>query len=407
MAAYRSMTTFVVAAIGMAAVSFPADGVEPKSIRIGYAISMTGPNARGAGITQLPNYQMWVQEVNAEGGIMLRSVGRRVPIEVVEYDDHSNADDAIKAIERLIAEDKVDFILPPWGTGINLAVGPVLHEAGYPHLAVTAATDKAAELAKLWPNSFWMLGTMSDGARALVDILSKLRAQGAIGDRVAMVNVADQFGIELANAARRAFKKAKFDLVYDRPYPVDSPDMRMTLTEAAQSAPDAFVAFSYPPDTMLLTEQARALQFIPKVFYTAVGTAYPIYRNRFGLDAEGVMGTGGWNADAPESRSYLKRHLEKTGYEPDRWASPVTYAGLQMLQQAIERVGTIDRAAVIRELQTGTFQTVIGPVKLEGNVRKGVWWVGQWQNGEFHGLAPTTLPGRREAEVPKPAWHAP
>ena len=69
------------------------------------------------------------------------------------------------------------------------------------------------------------------------------------------------------------------------------------------------------------------------------------------------MGVGGWNANSPQLKDYLKRHTEVTGAEPDRWASPVTYASLQMLQQAIERVGKIDRAAIIKELQTGTFDT--------------------------------------------------
>ena len=65
------------------------------------------------------------------------------------------------------------------------------------------------------------------------------------------------------------------------------------------------------------------------------------------------MGIGGWNPDAPGAKDYFKRHVAATGQEPDRWASPITYASLQMLQQAIERVGKIDRAAVIKELQTG------------------------------------------------------
>ena len=51
----------------------------PQSIRIGYAISLTGPNAAGAGITVLPNYRLWVKEVNAAGGIMLNSLGKRLP----------------------------------------------------------------------------------------------------------------------------------------------------------------------------------------------------------------------------------------------------------------------------------------------------------------------------------------
>jgi len=97
--------------------------------------------------------------------------------------------------------------------------------------------------------------------------------------------------------------------------------------------------------------------------------------------------------------------LEITGQEPDRWASPVTYASLQMLQQAIERVGKLDRVAVIKELQTGTFGTILGQVKLENNLYKENWWVGQWQNGEFHGIAPATLPGSQQIMFPKPAWH--
>ena len=114
-----------------------------------------------------------MKEVNAAGGIKLGD--KRVPIEVVQYDDRSNAEEAVRALERLINQDKVDFILPPWGTGLNLAVGPTLNREGYPHLAATAVTDRAPELAKRWPNSFWMLGTSADAAKTLVELLTKLR----------------------------------------------------------------------------------------------------------------------------------------------------------------------------------------------------------------------------------------
>jgi branched-chain amino acid transport system substrate-binding protein len=182
--------------------------------------------------------------------------------------------------------------------------------------------------------------------------------------------------------------------------------MRQIMTEVMQLNPDIFVAFSYPPDTMTITDQARALNFNPKVFYTAVGTAFPMYKQRFGSDVEGVMGIGGWNPNAPESKAYFVRHVAATGQEPDRWASPMTYASLQMLQQAIERVGKIDRTAVIKELQTGTFQTIVGPIKLKDNLYTELWYVGQWQNGEYYGIAPATLPGAHQIMFPKPAWHA-
>ncbi len=77
-----------------------------------------------------------------------------------------------------------------------------------------------------------------------------------------------------------------------------------------------------------------------------------------------------------------------------------------MLQQAIERVGKLDRAAIIKEIHNGTFKTIIGDVKLKDGLLQEVWAVGQWQDGEFYGLAPMNYAGARQAVTPKPAWKA-
>jgi len=374
------------------------------SVKIGYAISRTGPAAGGAAVTSIPNYELWVKEVNAAGGLKLGD--KRVPIEVVQYDDRSSAEEAAKALERLINQDKVDFILPPWGTGLNLAVGPILNKAGYPHLASTAVTDRAPELAKRWPNSFWLLGTSADASKTLVELLVKLRGEGKIGDTVAMVSIADGFGIDLSAAARPALAAAKFKLAYDKTYPVGTQDLGPIVNEVKALNPDTFIAFSYPPDTIAITEQARISGFNPKVYYTGVGTAFPLFKQKFGTNAEGVMGIGGWSGDSPAIKDYLARHkaAAANGAEPDRWASAVTFASLQMLQQAIERVGKVDRAAVIKDLQTSSFDTVIGKVKFENNMPTNYWWVGQWQDGEFYGVAPSGNAGARQPILPKPAW---
>lgn len=118
------------------------------SIKIGYAISKTGPNAPGASITTLPNYQLWLKSLSDAGGIKLGD--KMVPVEVVEYDDQSSNEELVRAVERLINQDKVDILLSPWGTGMNLAVGPTFNKYGYPHMAATAATDKAYEMGERW-----------------------------------------------------------------------------------------------------------------------------------------------------------------------------------------------------------------------------------------------------------------
>jgi branched-chain amino acid transport system substrate-binding protein len=380
-----------------------AHAQESKSIRIGAVAAKTGPGAGGAGVTHWPNVKLWVSQVNKNGGIKLKS-GKQLPIELVEYDDRSSNEDAVKAVERLATQDKVDFIIAPWGTGVNLAVAPIFAKYGYPQIAVTSVTDKGPELAKRWPNSFWMLGGGQHMAGSLVELLKKMNAEGKIGKKVAMVHVADGFGLDMVAGARPALKAAGFDVVYDKSYPLGTQDLSPVVNEVKGLNPDAFIAFSYPPDTFAFTEQSKIAGFNPKVFYVGVGTAFPAYRGKFtAATIEGVMGTGGWNVASPKIQDYIRMHKEaNNGAEPDAWASSVQYAALEMLQQAIERVG-LDRAVVIRELQNGEFDTVIGKVKLKGGVRENPWAVGQWQNGSFYGLAPTNLPGAH-APIAKPAW---
>jgi branched-chain amino acid transport system substrate-binding protein len=249
-----------------------------------------------------------------------------------------------------------------------------------------------------------MLGTSTQGANALVEVLSKLKADGKINNRVAMVSVADAFGIELSTAARPALQAAGFELTLDESYPITTQDFAPLINSAKGSGADTFVAFSYPPDTFGLTGAAIALQYNPPAFYTAVGTAFPVIKELFGDNIEGMLGVGGVNPDDPRIQDYMKRHKDVTGQEADSWASPVTYASLEILQQAIERVGKIDREAIIKEIAEGSFDTVIGTVKFDRNVNPVVWWAGQWQGGKFYGLAPASLAGAHTAMAPKPAW---
>ena len=74
-----------------------------------------------------------------------------------------------------------------------------------------------------------------------------------------------------------------------------------------------------------------------------------------------------------------------------------------MLQEAIKRRG-LDKEAVAEELSTGTFNTVLGEVKLEDNQLRKLWFGGQWQNGQFVAVAPVDREGAAPAVLPKPAW---
>jgi len=365
----------------------------PKSIKVGYVISLSGPQSAGAMLTTVPNYRLWVDEVNKAGGLMLKKYNKRIPIEVSEIDDRSNNEDMVRLVERLMSVDKVDIVLSPWGTGPNLQAAPTFNKYGYPQIMGTAATDKIPELAPRFGNAFWLLGRPTEGVGALVDLLSDLKKKGQLKDTVALFTVQHPFGSEFLTPAKPALDKAGFKIVYETTYPLGVSDLSAQIKAAKAANPDIMIAFSYPPDTFMLTEQAMANDFNPKFKFLSVGVAFPSYKGKFGDKINGTFGLGAWDPDGPGVKEYVERHKAVNKAEPDRWASSNTYAGLQALQQAIERVGEIDRAKIIEELKTGTFKTILGDMKLEGNRLTKLWWVGQWQGGEYKGIAPANMPG--------------
>lgn len=401
---FTRRTAFVLlggAAISVSALS-AALAQTSEIVRFGYVASKSGPASAGAGITTIPNYELWAKEVNAAGGIKLPDGSQR-PVELISYDDRSSAEEAVRAVERLASQDKVDFILPPWGTGFNLAVAPMMDRLGYPHLAVTSMTDKAPDFVKRWKSSFWMLGGGHDYAGALADTIAAASAAGKTNDKVAVISVADGFGIDLISAARPIFREKGLDVVYDKAYPVGTTDFAAIINEVQASGADSFVAFSYPPETFALAKQSRTVAFNPKIFFTGVGTPFPNYPAVVEGKQQGVMSVGGVDGASDRIDAYFKRHAEVIGTPPDSWASAITYASLQMLEQAIGRAG-LDRAAVSAELSTGSFDTVIGEVRLEDNQLRQLWLIGQWQGDKFVGIAPADKQGAVAPVIPKPAW---
>ena len=369
-------------------------------ITFGAVAPKTGPLSGGSAVSHWPSLQLWKHDVNSRGGINVN--GKRMKVEIIEYDDQTNPGETAKAVQRAMSQDKVDFMIGPYGTGLVLAAAPLFNKNGYPMVNVAAISDKGPELVRRWGNSFYLLGASTPFAKSVADTLTALNKAGKIGKRVAMVNVGDAFGIELANAGRKAIKDAGFDIVYDTSYPLGTQDLAPVIKGAKDANPDAFIAWSYPPDTFGLTEQAKIAGLNTKVFYVGVGSAFPAFAGKFGKSAEGVMGAGGVDPSTDKMKAYRKRHQEVTGKAADYWGGPVTYSGLEILTQAIEAVGT-NHQRVINHIKNGTFDTVMGTMRLKNNINENYWTVGQWQNGEFVGIASTGKDGAKTPQI-KNGW---
>ncbi len=387
----------VLSALALSASAAFADGV----IKLGAIAPKTGGLAGGAVVTQWPNVQLWVEQVNARGG--LNVAGEMMTIELVEYDDKTNPGEHIKLAQRLATQDEVDFIVAPYGTGFNIAAAPIYGKFGYPMIAVSAITDKMDELTSRYPNLFFTLGTTTAFVDGVKEILVEQRAAGEIGNEIAMVNVADAFGIELADRARELFAEEGFEIVYDKSYPLGTPDLSPVMKGAKESGAKAFVAWSYPPDSFGLGEQAIIENLDVKVYYSAVATSFPAFSKAYGSKINNVLGAGGTNVDDPKIAEYRKAHEEITGSVPDYWASANTYAALQILEQAIVGAGTLDKETVTQYIKDNTFDTVMGDLSFKNNFSNTFWSVGQWQDGVFRGVKGSNVDGAAPVRL-KDGW---
>jgi branched-chain amino acid transport system substrate-binding protein len=288
-------------------------------VKVGVVGAKTGPLGPGAAVTHFPPYRLWAHEVNARGGLKLKSGPAK--IELIEYDDRTQPPETIKAVERLATVDKADWIGGVFATGFNLAAAPTFAKYGYPQLAESCVTDQAPALIKRYPGLFVFQQSTTTYAKGAIDVLKKLKDGGQIGNKVAVVNVGDDFGIELANVGRPLFKEAGFEIVYDKSYPLGSQDYVPVIKAAKSAKPDAFVAWSYPPDTFGLAEQAKIEDLNVKAYFSCVATAFQGFSHKFGPAAENVLGAGGM-VDTPEVHDYFKRHKEVTGIELTTGATP-------------------------------------------------------------------------------------
>jgi branched-chain amino acid transport system substrate-binding protein len=341
--------------------------------------------------------------VNDAGGIMLKKFNKRVPIDLVSYDDQGKPDELQKLTERLVQSDRVDMILSPYATHMNLASAPIVNKYQYPVILSTSAAARLYELAPTLPYAFWHLVQPKEATKPLSTMIADLKKQGKTKGRVAVIYAQVQLGVELNAAFGDAAKADGVEIVLSKGYPFGAPDLQPLLREVSATSPDALICFSYPPDTFMLAEQCQIVGLNPQIMYLAIGTPFPTFKAKFGNKVNGILMYGGIDPSQPGLEDYHKAHRAMFNRESEAGAVSV-YSALEVTQQAIETVGEIDRPKIRDAIANGTFQTLWGEVKYRNQLNVDPWAVAQWQNGDVVGLYPANKRGARPLQFPKPAW---
>ncbi len=377
-------------------------------IVIGAVRSQTGVYALFDQTAFGPCYRMWVDEINKAGGIMVKEYGKQMKIKLIVYDDTSDMGTMTQLYQKLILEDKVDFLLPPVSTAFLNAAVPIAAQYGYVMIGAEggSATLKAS-IAK-YPNFFSVLNYSETQIPAQVEIFKENNVKS-----VYIVFVQDTHGIEYSGAAVPAFAAAGIEVKAVKSVPPDIADMTPIINDAKASGADAFIMYTYPGQTYPAIAIAKSVNYNPKVFLVGPGGSFDSIKLACGGDTgvEGIMFEGAWNTkSSPEAKAFAEKiqafNKDDTNFGMDWWGHLAYYTGLQVLQQAIEKTGTLDNKTIIDYIQKNHFTTVMGDTffvdnELDPSCYKGQ--VGQWQKGYPEvidvGKNRTAAP-----EYPKPDW---
>jgi branched-chain amino acid transport system substrate-binding protein len=383
----------------------PTKVVKDK-IRVGMSSPLSGSQAQIRASAFQPIYETFVKEVNDAGGIMVQQYGKKLPIDLTIYDDKTDVGTMTRLTEKLILEDKVDFLWPSCGTSFVFAQAPIANK--YDYLLITAEGG-ATSLEQVLPSLPYVFVTLSFSDWYQMPTFADLLAQK--GAQTAYISyIADLHGIEYSGQAGIEFPKKGIKTLGLKSLPPDIKDLSPVIKEAKASNADVFCCFAYPDQLLPAVGTSMALGYNPKVWIGGPGINFGFFHTAFGPAVEGVTG---WTTYSPKQSAAAKALADKlyTGKPEDIqdwWGHPYYWAGLEIWKQAIEKAGTLNQAKIRDIVATQHFNTVLGDTwftngLLAKEAHPGE--VGQWQNGVYE-----VVGGRQTTAAfvyPKPAWPAP
>lgn len=372
------------------AVAFGGDSAisAEKVLKLGASVCLTGRMAKEGGYVK-DGYTLWMEETNKKGGI---KVGNdRYKVEIIFYDDKSDPQTGAKLTEKLITEDKVNFILGPYGSGITLATSAIAEK--YKVLTVACQANAVNIYERGFKYIISILPPATFYLRPVIDLSQKLTPKAKTA---AVIWADDAFPEYCGKGAADYAKEKGLNVVYAGKYPKDAKDLSTILLEAKSKNPDILLGGTYFNDGLLITKQMKEQNFNVKLIGLSVGPQLPAYVENLGKDAEYVMGCEWWTPYAPwkdnffgTSQNYSKMMEKRFGYTPSYHPTSASVAGL-VLQMAIEKTGTLDVDKVTETLRSMKVQTIWGPMA----------WNKAGQNVEIHSAAVQVLKGKMEVVYP-------
>jgi branched-chain amino acid transport system substrate-binding protein len=354
--------------IAAAALLFTGVAAAQQPIKIGMSMPQTGSLGAG-GKAALLALQMWVEDVNAKGGLL----GRK--IEFIAYDDQTNPALTPSIYTKLLDVDKVDLLIAPYGTVPTAPIMPLVKQRDLLLMGnFSFQVNRTVKHDKWFNNSPW--NDAESWSAGFFGTAQKLGVKS-----IAFLVADQEFAQNLANGARELAKKQGLQTVYNQNYPPATVDFSTMIRAIRAAKPDIVYVMSYPNDSVAIVRAVNEIGVGDSVKLFGggmVGLQFTPVMESLGSSLNGIVNYNSYvpGINYPGIEEFLQRYSKKAveaKVDPlGFYLPPYNYAIGQMLEQAINATKSLDHKVLADYIRKNEMKTIVGPIRYGPD--------GEWSN---------------------------
>ena len=356
-----SPATEAPAATESSAATQPPAAAEKTAI-VGFTASLTG-SLNVESTRQNNGFKLWMDQVNQAGGIKLAD-GSVVKFDSKFYDDESNKDRVQELYTKLVTEDKADFLISPYSSGLADASAVIAQQYGKIMITTGAASEGTYKKGyTLVYQSYTPAGQYLAGA---VDLLASLDANAK---KIAIVHENDKFSTDVTTALESYATGKGYEVVLNEGYDTGTTDFAPIINKVPADV-DAVMGGGHFADGQQFAKAMFDKGIKAKFISLLVAPPEPTFAE-IGDAAFGIIGPSQWEPLAaftpdygPTGADFVSAYKAAYGEDPSYHAAGGYTAGL-ILQKGIETAGSLDAAAIKTALDGVDMMTFFGHIKFE------------------------------------------
>ncbi len=339
-----------------------------EEIRIGVVASMTG-SASTTGKDMWQSAVVAADAINAEGGVFVRELNRKVPIRLIQGDDESTREGGMKAVTKLITEDKVDLLVGGFSSAVTSAHQSIVADHKVPYIITGASSPIITRRTDIDTTyMFHHCPTTEDyGEQTILFVDEVMRP--AINQRfnfaddrplrLAIIYQDSPYGKGVDDAVRRTIteKNLNIQIVSEQSFKMGESDFRTVLTSVKAAKPDVIYPAAFINEQTALVTQARRDVGLDTIFLAVECNDDPDYYRGVGRHGEYSIMESRFSPYAVPKGNITDAAIAFKESFRARWngfpgmMGASTYEGIFIAKQAIESAGTTDKEKVMMALK--------------------------------------------------------